>query len=94
MQTWTSQRADVRHDPIISLEVADYLQQHGAKQTVTSDRIIGCPHEEGIDYPMGRTCPRCPFWAGIDRFTHEPVTPPVLRPLISPLSLSPGRLRS
>src|SRR5919106_1313015 len=22
---------------------------------------------------MGRTCPRCPFWAGIDRFTHEPI---------------------
>ena len=48
-----------------------------AKDTVTYDRIIGCPHEEGIDYPMGRACPRCPFWAGIDRFTHEPVTPPV-----------------
>jgi hypothetical protein len=31
---------------------------------------------------MGRTCPRCPFWAGIDRFTHEPVTPsvPTLEP--------------
>jgi len=41
------------------------------------DRIIGCPHEEGIDYPLGRTCPRCPFWAGIDRFTHEPIPAPV-----------------
>ena len=25
---------------------------------------------------MGRTCPRCPFWSGIDRFTHEPLTRP------------------
>jgi hypothetical protein len=72
-RTWTTQGDDVRHDPQITAEVAGFLQQHGAKQSVTSGRIIGCPHEEGIDYPMGRTCPRCPFWAGIDRFTHEPL---------------------
>src|SRR5262249_17918794 len=29
-----------------------------------------------IDYPMGRTCPQCPFWAGIDRFTLEPIAAP------------------
>ena len=23
------------------------------------DRMMGCPHEEGVDYPMGRTCPHC-----------------------------------
>jgi hypothetical protein len=76
-RTWTTHAVDVRHDPVIAADVADFLKEHGTKQSVTSDRIIGCPHEEGIDYPMGRTCPRCPFWAGIDRFTHEPVTPPV-----------------
>src|SRR5712691_1826687 len=75
-RTWTTQAVDVRHDPAIAAEVANFVQQHHAKQTVSYDRIIGCPHEEGIDYPMGRTCPRCPFWAGIDRFTHEPVMPP------------------
>jgi hypothetical protein len=76
VHTWTTQAVDVRHDQTIAAEVASFVQQQRAKQTVTSDRIIGCPHEEGIDYPMGRTCPRCPFWAGIDRFTHQPVTPP------------------
>src|SRR5712692_6816682 len=59
--TWTMQAVDVRHDPEIAAEVASFVQRHGAKQTVASDRVIGCPHEEGIDYPMGRTCPRCPF---------------------------------
>jgi Protein of unknown function (DUF1186) len=44
-----------------------------------TDRIIGCPHEEGIDYPLGRACPQCPFWAGIDRFTQEPISAPVAR---------------
>lgn len=80
--TWTTQAVDVRHDPAIAAEVASFVRQHDAKQTVTSDRIIGCPHEEGIDYPMGRTCPRCPFWAAVDRFTHDSVTPAV--PTMSP----------
>jgi len=26
--------------------------------------VIGCPHEEGIDYPLGEDCPFCPFWKG------------------------------
>jgi hypothetical protein len=36
------------------------------------DRIIGCPHEEGIDYPLGSTCPLCPFWKDKDRWTGLP----------------------
>jgi hypothetical protein len=83
--TWITQAVDIRHDPEIAAEVASFVQQHDAKQTVASDRIIGCSHEEGIDYPMGRTCPRCPFWAGIDRFTREPVTPPV--PTMAPAEI-------
>jgi hypothetical protein len=31
-------------------------------------------HEEGIDYPEGEACPRCPFWAGRDRWTGQSVT--------------------
>ena len=36
-----------------------------------TDGLIGCPHEEGIDYPEGKSCPQCPYWAGRDRFTRE-----------------------
>ena len=85
MRSWTTHAVDVRHDPVIAADVAAFLLEHGAKETVSTDRIIGCPHEEGIDYPIGRTCPRCPFWAGIDRFTHEPITPPV--PTMSPAEI-------
>jgi hypothetical protein len=64
---------------MIAAELADWLRTQGIKDTLRYDRIIGCPHEEGIDYPMGRICPRCPFWSGIDRFTHEPVAAPVAK---------------
>jgi len=81
-RTWTTQAVDVRNDPTIAADVAAFLHDHGVTETIRPDRMIGCPHEEGIDYPVGRSCPRCPFWAGIDRFTHEPIT--VAAPTMSP----------
>jgi Extended Signal Peptide of Type V secretion system len=36
-----------------------------------SEIAKGRPHEEGIDYPEGSTCPRCPFWAHRDRWSGE-----------------------
>ncbi len=29
-----------------------------------TEGIIGCPHEEGADFPSGQECPYCPFWHG------------------------------
>jgi hypothetical protein len=77
MRTWMTEAADVRFDPNVATEVAAFISDCRVKQTVEPDRVIGCPHEEGIDYPMDRTCPQCPFWAASDRFTHEPVRAPV-----------------
>ena len=82
MRTWTTQLVDARHDSTIAAEVAAFLREYGVTESVASDRMMGCPHEEGIDYPMGRSCPRCPFWAAIDRFTHEPIAVPT--PTMSP----------
>ena len=39
-------------------EVLAFIDAAGAKSTVMTDRIIGCAHDEGIDY-QGRTCPSC-----------------------------------
>lgn len=82
LRRWFVETGDIRNDLTIDGEVADFFKQHGVIQTVSADRITGCPHEEGVDYPMGRPCPHCPFWANIDRFTHEPVLPPA--PTLSP----------
>jgi hypothetical protein len=69
MRKWYSESLDVRTDPEIGADVLHFLESHGAKSVVMTDRIIGCPHEEGIDYPEGEPCPQCPFWANRDRFT-------------------------
>lgn len=76
VRTWITVAVDVRHDLAIADDLASFLREHRVAESVGADRIIGCPHEEGIDYPIGRVCPRCPFWADIDRFTHEPLTRP------------------
>jgi hypothetical protein len=61
----------VRNDPEIIEAILRIIENHGAKTVASIDRIIGCPHEEGIDYPEGEKCPQCPFWASRDRWTGE-----------------------
>jgi hypothetical protein len=68
---WFSQTGDVRADETILIEIATFLRENGVRSVAMSDRIIGCPHEEGIDYPEGQNCPSCPYWAGRNRFTGE-----------------------
>lgn len=70
MKKWYSDR-DVRNDESILSDLKKFLGEHGPKSVVMVDRIIGCPHEEGIDYPEGQKCPLCPFWKGRDRWTGE-----------------------
>jgi hypothetical protein len=71
MEKWFRTDQDVRFDPEIKAQIVDFLGKHDVHRVVLVDRIIGCPHEEGIDYPKGETCPRCPFWANRDRWTGE-----------------------
>jgi hypothetical protein len=71
LERFFSQGADVRFDEGVGEKVLSVIQTHGAQSVVMTDSIIGCPHEEGTDYPEGTSCPQCPFWAGRDRFTQE-----------------------
>jgi len=54
-------------------EMLAFIEEHGAKSVAMADGLLGCPHEEGIDYPEGEVCPHCPYWKHRDRFSHERV---------------------
>lgn len=71
LRRWFSEEVDVRNNTTVGQEILAFIKEHAARSVVMTDRIIGCPHEEGIDYPEGEICPRCPFWAGRDRWTGE-----------------------
>ncbi len=75
LKRWFVAKGDIRDDTETANEITAFLTAHEVRETVFSDRITGCPHEEGVDYPLGRECPECPFWAETDRFTHEPKSP-------------------
>jgi hypothetical protein len=49
MHSWSTDAGDVRNDRVIAAELADWLRRQGIKDTISYDRILGCPHEEGID---------------------------------------------
>jgi hypothetical protein len=71
LRRWTSELGDLRRSPAINEEILQFIQQHAVMTVVMSPGIIGCPHEEGPDYPEGEVCPRCPYWATRDRWTGE-----------------------
>jgi hypothetical protein len=71
LERWFAEDRDIRTDPVVASEILAFIQRHEAKSVVMTDRIIGCPHEEGVDYPDGEVCPQCPFWAYRDRWTGE-----------------------
>lgn len=73
LQTWHSEDRDLRNDDEIGFEIKEFLREHQAVTVVMVDRIIGCPHEEGIDYPEGEACPQCPYWRGRDRWSGEAI---------------------
>ena len=70
LKRWFAEPGDVREDVRVAEEVLAYMDGFGVRSVAMVDRIIGCPHEEGIDY-HGPTCPLCPFWAGRDRWSGE-----------------------
>lgn len=71
MKRWYTETTDIRRDRVINLEILEFIKEQGAKSVVIADRIMGCPHEEGKDYPEGTVCPKCPFWAIRNRYTGE-----------------------
>jgi hypothetical protein len=73
LERWFSEDLDVRQNDELLEKIFEFQRKHKVKSLAMPDQIIGCPHEEGIDYPEGKSCPKCPYWAGRDRYTGERV---------------------
>ena len=50
--------------PKVRAELEAFFRRHGVKSVGMSEGNLGCPHEEGDDFPLGGDCPFCPFWKG------------------------------
>jgi hypothetical protein len=60
MKRWVA--TDVTSNPKVQQEIKDFLLSYGVKQVAMGQGNMGCPHEEGPDFPVGEDCPFCPFW--------------------------------
>ena len=69
LERWYSPDQDARKNPQVLKSVLQFLEAQDVKSVAMPDRLLGCPHEEGTDYPEGEPCPRCPYWRDRDRFT-------------------------
>jgi hypothetical protein len=83
MERWWQSDFDIRDDDEVLGGVVDFFRENGVRRVVMVDRIFGCPHEEGEDYPEGGVCPECTFWAHRDRFTGEPIAAPAAGAAVS-----------
>ena len=70
LRAWKVDHGDIRANPGIAREILEFIEQHQVRSVAMTDGVIGCPHEEGIDYE-GEWCPVCEFWRGRDRFTGK-----------------------
>jgi hypothetical protein len=68
MRKWHTDETDARLDEKITNEILAHIRKQRAVSIAAVAKIIGCPHEEGKDYPEGQSCPQCPYWAGRDRW--------------------------
>lgn len=55
---------DVTTSAKVQRELKEFFEKHGVKSVAMSEGNMGCPHEEGDDFPHGEDCPFCPFWKG------------------------------
>jgi hypothetical protein len=71
MKKWFSPGVDARLNHSLTREIEKYLIAAGVVSVGALPKILGCPHEEGVDYPDGATCPSCPYWADKDRWKND-----------------------
>jgi hypothetical protein len=55
---------DVTTNPRVKKEIDRFFKKHGVMRVGMSEGNMGCPHEEGKDFPAGGDCPFCPWWKG------------------------------
>jgi hypothetical protein len=69
-RAWTVSEGDIREDGAVAEAMLAFIAEHHALSVGIAGAILGCPHQQGIDY-SGDWChdPACGFWHGRDRWS-------------------------
>lgn len=66
MKRWHLKEGDIRDDSEIADEVAKFFAAHKIASQINAPEILGCEHEEGIDFPLGAFCTQCAMWSVLE----------------------------
>jgi hypothetical protein len=67
IKKWESEKGDLRRDVPTIKELFKYIEAHNVQSVALTPGIYYCPHEPGIDFPEGESCPHCPFWFNVKK---------------------------
>jgi len=59
-KSWSN--PEVTSDPRVAAEIGKFYLENKVVDVVMTDGVLGCPHEEGVDYPVGGQCSQCKYW--------------------------------
>ena len=68
VKRWHSD-GEIREDGEVLTQILGYLNEYDPPSLAMLDQVVGCPHEEGVDYPHGEPCPQCPAWKDKEQLT-------------------------
>ena len=60
IKEWTGE--EIAENVEAAREIAAFVKEKQIERVITSEWVLSCPHEEGLDYPLGESCPHCPAW--------------------------------
>ena len=60
VKEWSGE--DISEDVKAAREISKFIKDHNVSRVITSEWVLSCPHDEGVDYPQGEACPNCPEW--------------------------------
>ena len=67
IRKWEFEKGDLRKDVPSIKELFRYIEAHNVQSVALTPGIYYCPHEPGIDFPEGGSCPHCPFWSSVKK---------------------------
>lgn len=67
IRKWVCETGDLRKDVSSIKELFRYIEAHHVQSVALTPGIYYCPHDPGIDFPEGGTCPHCPFWSNVKK---------------------------
>jgi len=60
IQKWSGD--NIVTNPQVIAELGRFFKENGIERVVMTGSNAGCPHEEGVDFPTGESCPLCTYW--------------------------------